>query len=61
MNKGKRRTIFRKYEYKPENLKDEDNDVKMGYLIESLLQTAKKELLEDSHFLKKLKSQIQKV
>lgn len=57
-NKGKRQTIFNQFIHKEEDLKEESNDVKMGFFMESLMNTMKKELLEDEDFLKQLKSKL---
>ena len=56
LNKGKRQTIFTNFDDNPEDLKDEDIDMRTGYMVQKIIETVKQELLEDESFIKELKS-----
>ncbi len=59
LNKGKRKTIFNKFEEATETERNSfENEVKMGYLVEKLLQTAKDELLQNEDFVNELTDKI---
>lgn len=58
LNKGKRHTIFQSFDDNPEDLKDEDADMHIGYVIQKLFETVKEELLEDDNFINELKSKL---
>ena len=61
LDRKERQTIFRRYKNDPDTIYSEENDIKMGYLIESLLQTARSELLDDPDFIKELKKKLSKL
>lgn len=56
LNKGKRQTIFTNFDDNPEDLKDEDADMRVGYMVQKIIETVKEELLEDDNFIQELKS-----
>ena len=56
LNKGKRQTIFTNFDDNPEDLKDEDVDMRTGYVVQKIIETVKEELLEDEDFIELLKS-----
>jgi len=56
LNKGKRHTIFNNFDDNPEDLKDEDADMRVGYVVQKIIETVKEELLEDEDFINELKS-----
>ncbi|MBA7492956.1 hypothetical protein ES702_03509 [subsurface metagenome] len=58
LNKGKRQTIFTNFDDNPEDLKDEDIDMRTGYMVQKIIETVKKEILEDKEFIKELKSKL---
>jgi len=58
LNKGKRQTIFNNFDDNPEDLKDEDADMRTGYMVQKVIETVKQELLEDEDFIKELKSKL---
>jgi len=58
LNKGKRQTIFTNFDDNPEDLKDEDADMRTGYMVQKIIETVKEELLEDKDFIKDLKSKL---
>ncbi len=55
LNKGKRHSIFKDFDDNPEDLKNEDVDVRVGYMVQKIIQTIKEEILEDEDFIKELK------
>lgn len=59
-NRGKRQAIYRKYKGDIDKFySEEDIDMKMGFFVESLIQTAKKELIEDPKFIEELADNIE--
>jgi len=58
LNKGKRQTIFTNFDDNPEDLKDEDVDMHVGYMVQKIIETVKKEILEDKGFIKDFKSKL---
>ncbi len=58
LNKGKRQTIFTNFDDNPDDLKDEDADMRVGYMVQKIIETVKEELLEDDNFIKELKSKL---
>ena len=58
LNKGKRQTIFNNFDDNPEDLKDEDIDMRTGYMVQKIIETVKQELLEDEDFIKEFKSKL---
>ncbi len=58
LNKGKRQTIFQNFDDNPEDLKDEDADMRVGYMVQKIIETVKEELLEDDNFITELKSKL---
>lgn len=52
LNKGKRQTIFQNFDDNPEDLKDEDIEMRTGYMVQKIIQTVKGEILEDEDFIK---------
>jgi integrase len=58
LNKGKRQTIFQNFDDDPKKLQDEDSDMRVGYMVQKIIETVKAELLEDSDFIKELKSKL---
>lgn len=58
LNKGKRQTIFNNFDDNPEDLDDEDVDMRTGYMVQKIIETVKQELLEDKDFIKDLKSKL---
>jgi len=56
LNKGKRQTIFTNFDDNPEDLKDEDADMRVGYVVQKIIETVKQEILEDEDFIDELKS-----
>ena len=58
LNKGKRQTIFTNFDDNPEDLKDEDIDMRTGYMVQKIIETVKEELLEDEDFINELKSKL---
>jgi len=55
LNKGKRQTIFTLFDDNPENLKDEDADMRVGYMVQKIIETAKEEILEDDKIIESVK------
>lgn len=59
-NRGKRQIIYRKYKDDIDKFySEEDIDMKMGFFVELLIQTAKKELVEDPKFIEELADKIE--
>jgi len=56
VNKGKRQTIFSNFDDNPEELKDENVDMHVGYMVQKIFETVKSELLGDQDFINELKS-----
>ena len=56
LNKGKRHTIFTNFDDNPEDLEDEDADMRVGYVVQKIIETVKEELFEDDNFIDELKS-----
>ncbi len=59
-NRGRRQVIYRKYKDDIDKFySEEDIDMQMGFFVESLIQTAKKELIEDPEFIEELADKIE--
>ena len=58
LNKGKRQTIFNNFDDNPEDLKDEDADMRTGYMVQKIIETVKQEILEDEDFINELKTKL---
>lgn len=58
VNKGKRQTIFSNFDDNPEELKDENVDMHVGYMVQKIFETVKSELLGDQDFINDLKSKL---
>lgn len=61
LNKGKRRTIFRRYEHNIENVDEElqQIDEKYSFLAELVISRAREEILEDEKYLIQLKRRLE--
>ena len=55
LNKGKRETIFTNFDDNPEDLENEDADMRVGYVVQKIFETMKVELLKDDNFINELK------
>ncbi len=52
LNRGKRKSIFNKFELASEDdRKDFSNEIRMNFVVEKLIQSAKEELLKDPNFI----------
>lgn len=59
LNTGKRQTIFDRIEHNHEDLKNEPNDVKMGYFLTKIIDIAKNELRTDESFKAEISLEIE--
>ncbi len=59
LNTGKRQTIFDRVEHNHEDLKNEPNDVKMGYFLTKIIDIAKNELRTDESFKAEISLEIE--
>ena len=51
LNKGKRHTIFTNFNDNPEDLRNENVDMRVGYMVQKIFETVKDELLDDENFI----------